>query len=201
MFIGKKVEENIRKKIKELESSDNIEDSLFYKKRNQILAETDIMDLYLQKYSKAHNKKIIGLDELIEYDSNSILRSEKSLKEDADSLMSFILKMDTVDFFDNMDSIGLNMRQAYRKQDIYKVYNEKQEQLRTVTKSFTNDFDSMDKLMKNILVDRNYKWMEKIPTLIQENPCFIAVGAVHLGGEDGLIKLLRRKGYKVEPVQ
>jgi len=48
---------------------------------------------------------------------------------------------------------------------------------------------------------RNENWMEKIPALIQEKPSFIAVGALHLTGEMGLIELLRNEGYRVEPLQ
>ncbi len=48
---------------------------------------------------------------------------------------------------------------------------------------------------------RNVNWMEKIPALIQEKSSFIAVGALHLTGEMGLIELLRREGYRVEPLQ
>ena len=48
--------------------------------------------------------------------------------------------------------------------------------------------------------DRNLAWAEQLPDLMQARPCFIAVGAMHLGGEKGLIQLLKGKGYKVKPV-
>ena len=35
----------------------------------------------------------------------------------------------------------------------------------------------------------------------QIQPTFFAVGAGHLTGEDGLLQLLRKKGYTVQPVQ
>lgn len=47
---------------------------------------------------------------------------------------------------------------------------------------------------------RNANWMKQIPTRIQSRPSFIAVGALHLTGEQGLIAMLKRKGYLVEPV-
>lgn len=52
-----------------------------------------------------------------------------------------------------------------------------------------------------MLYDRNLKWMDHIPQLISEKPSFIAVGVRHLPGKDGLIDLLRRKGYTVESVK
>ncbi|WP_256469764.1 TraB/GumN family protein [Flavobacterium humidisoli] len=57
-----------------------------------------------------------------------------------------------------------------------------------------------EKTKKQILDDRNQKWVKLIPELIKENGVFIAVGAAHLGGEYGVINLLRKEGYTVKPV-
>jgi uncharacterized protein YbaP (TraB family) len=46
--------------------------------------------------------------------------------------------------------------------------------------------------------DRNIRWMEKLPGYLGKGNQFIAVGAFHLVGEKGLIKLLREKGYTVK---
>ena len=35
---------------------------------------------------------------------------------------------------------------------------------------------------------------------MQSKSCFIAVGAGHLAGENGLINLLKKQGYTVEPI-
>lgn len=43
--------------------------------------------------------------------------------------------------------------------------------------------------------------MEKTPALINEKSTFIAVGALHLCGDEGLINLLREKGYTVSLVK
>jgi uncharacterized protein YbaP (TraB family) len=48
--------------------------------------------------------------------------------------------------------------------------------------------------------DRNHKWMKKLPEIMQEKSSFIAVGALHLAGEDGLLNLLEKSGYNVEQV-
>jgi uncharacterized protein YbaP (TraB family) len=45
--------------------------------------------------------------------------------------------------------------------------------------------------------DRNADWSKQLPAQLQANSCFIAVGALHLGGEKGLVKLLQKAGYKV----
>lgn len=55
--------------------------------------------------------------------------------------------------------------------------------------------------MTEFLDVRNKNWMEKIPILISKKPSFIAVGALHLTGENGLIELLKQEGFQVEPLQ
>ncbi len=51
------------------------------------------------------------------------------------------------------------------------------------------------------LVDaRNAEWMELLPTMMERERVLIAVHAVHLPGEYGLIHQLRKAGYEVRPV-
>ena len=52
-----------------------------------------------------------------------------------------------------------------------------------------------------LLVNRNKNWIPKIETIAKAKPTFFGVGAAHLAGENGVIKLLRKKGYKVEVVK
>ncbi len=55
-------------------------------------------------------------------------------------------------------------------------------------------------LYQDILIGRTQKWLPKIETQLAAEPTLIAVGAAHLVGDQGLIKLLRSKGYSVTPV-
>ncbi len=58
------------------------------------------------------------------------------------------------------------------------------------------DMADMDILLKN----RNENWVKQLKNILPNNNIFIAVGAAHLFGKDGLIKLLKKQGYKVTPV-
>ena len=54
---------------------------------------------------------------------------------------------------------------------------------------------------KEILLDkRNLRWIDKLTDLADNNPVMIAVGLGHLGGKNGLLNLLKEKGYSVTPV-
>lgn len=52
-----------------------------------------------------------------------------------------------------------------------------------------------------LLDNRNANWIPKIEKAAKEMPTFFGVGAAHLGGDKGVIMLLRKKGYKVEAVK
>ncbi len=51
-----------------------------------------------------------------------------------------------------------------------------------------------------LLAERNQNWISQIIKLGSEQPTFVAIGAGHLGGERGVINLLKQAGYMVEPL-
>ncbi|MBK3844175.1 TraB/GumN family protein [Paraburkholderia aspalathi] len=54
----------------------------------------------------------------------------------------------------------------------------------------------------NVMVgERNAAWMQTLPPLLDAGGAFVLVGASHLPGRDGLIALLRQRGYTVQLVQ
>ena len=52
-----------------------------------------------------------------------------------------------------------------------------------------------------LLNNRNKNWIPIIIKTIKDKPTFFGVGAGHLAGEEGVINLLRKKGYEVEAVK
>jgi uncharacterized protein YbaP (TraB family) len=52
-----------------------------------------------------------------------------------------------------------------------------------------------------LLDQRNRNWAEQIPAMAKQKSTFFAVGAGHLGGENGIITLLKQKGYTLRPVK
>lgn len=57
-----------------------------------------------------------------------------------------------------------------------------------------------EKTKKMILDQRNLNWIKDMPQMMKTESVFFAVGAGHLGGEFGVINLLRKAGYIVKPV-
>lgn len=74
----------------------------------------------------------------------------------------------------------------------------------------TEDILALDKVMtssgmmadyRSILLDeRNKTWVPKIEEAMKAKSVFVAVGAGHLGGELGMIQLLKDAGYSVEAI-
>jgi uncharacterized protein YbaP (TraB family) len=83
-----------------------------------------------------------------------------------------------------------NLEQSYLRQQIDSLYLHVVNSEGTISSSFNTRF----------IDDRNTKWVPIIEQSIQEKPSFIAVGAGHLGGPNGLIRLLQRRGYQLTPV-
>lgn len=92
----------------------------------------------------------------------------------------------------NLDSTKASFRQMleiYKQQDIQQM---------AALSSNDEDFGNYDEIM---LRKRNSNWIAVMAAAAKKKPTFFAVGAAHLGGDDGVISLLRRKGYKVTPVK
>ena len=67
--------------------------------------------------------------------------------------------------------------------------------------SIMTESEDMTAKFKEVLLDkRNKNWIPVIKEMTQQKPTFFGVGAMHLPGKTGVIKLLRAEGYTVEAV-
>jgi uncharacterized protein YbaP (TraB family) len=54
------------------------------------------------------------------------------------------------------------------------------------------------KVEQRLIVVRNHRMVERMQTRLREGKAFIAVGALHLPGNDGILNLLEQQGYLVK---
>lgn len=82
------------------------------------------------------------------------------------------------------------LAQLYKAQDIEKMIEDTKE-----------DLNKSDNMEEELLLKRNRNWIPLIGKMAKEKATFFAVGAAHLGGPEGIIRLLRKAGYTVEPIE
>ncbi len=75
-----------------------------------------------------------------------------------------------------------------------------QEDINGMQKMMDVDAPEMMGIGEDLLANRNSKWIPIMGKMMKEQKTLFAVGAGHLGGEKGVIALLRKAGYKVRPV-
>ena len=77
--------------------------------------------------------------------------------------------------------------------------------LQALAKEADAQLDQLDSNARDYFVSegidaRNLRMLRAMLPLLDQNRVFIAVGALHLPGESGLLTLLRKQGYRLEPL-
>ena len=141
-------------------------------------------DSYFQQIAMQQGKEVIGLE-----DVNTQIAL---LFGNADQKREALLLVETVSHREEGLREIETLNALYKAGEIDRLVEMAQEQGDPLAMT-PEEYDRM-------VDDRNLSWLEQLPDLMQARPCFIAVGAMHLGGEQGLVQLLRKEGYKVKPV-
>jgi uncharacterized protein YbaP (TraB family) len=96
----------------------------------------------------------------------------------------------------NIDSFSI-----YKKEFDTMMLEYKNQQLSAMEKLLAKSELGSDKKYEEILLTRrNINWIGQLKTIMHKESVFVAVGAGHLVGEKGLLSLLKKEGYKVEPL-
>jgi len=140
-----------------------------------------------------------GMEELIMRESRQYKKEIKGLETTEfqasifDSIPYEKQAKDLVNYIDSIDSykqVTMEMVEVYRQQDLEKM------------DSLMHKSDpGMDEYMDILLYGRNRHWVEQMPGIMKDHTILFAVGAGHLPGEQGVINLLRKGGYKVTPMK
>ncbi|MCF0056709.1 TraB/GumN family protein [Dyadobacter sp. CY356] len=148
---------------------------------NKILGcEPQSYEISLMSLAAKQKSEVIGLETIEE---QMAIFDTIPYNRQAEMLLSMIDKLpETKSEFHDMVEL-------YKKQDLQSLYN--------LTLKSEFGMDGQDEVM---LFQRNQKWIKRIDKVVHEKPTFIAVGAAHLGGEKGVIALLRKDGFRVRAV-
>jgi uncharacterized protein YbaP (TraB family) len=134
----------------------------------------------IYKILKNSSKKIEGLE---------------TIEDQIDVLDKLPIELQKTQIITAIDSatenqkIFLNIQKAYKAQNLQKI------------EDWIKNESKINLYPTHIfLSERNKKWIPKIISKINTNSSFIAVGAGHLTGDEGLINLLKKQGFKLKSI-
>lgn len=140
--------------------------------------EMKMIDLEIMQEALIQGKKLQGLE---------------TVSLQADFFKNYLTPKDLLQLVENYE---LYKKQTNEMLDLYL-----KEDLTALSEMMLNETVMTQKQRETLLDQRNVKWIEKIPEIMEDQSTLFAVGAGHLLGKKGIITLLRNKGYKVTAIK
>jgi uncharacterized protein YbaP (TraB family) len=96
--------------------------------------------------------------------------------------------------YDKVAEVHLQMIESYLAGDL--------QALQSLAAAQLNELDAgtRDYFTSKGIDERNRRMLATLLPMLQESRVFVAVGALHLPGDEGLISLLRREGFELSPL-
>jgi uncharacterized protein YbaP (TraB family) len=182
-----------------------------YKRLQSYFADTLKMPVMLLQRTKPYFLVALLYPKMMECNNPACVETElvKMAKEDGKE----ILGLETMQFQASVfDSIPYEWqaKELLKNIDSFSVYkNEfdtmlafyKAQQLDSLKSMISKSEFGSDQYSDLLLNNRNKNWVSQLKKIMQNESVFVAVGAGHLVGDSGVINLLRKEGYKVEPLE
>ena len=153
-----------------------------YMKKTQSFNPMELLDNYFQMLALQSGKSVIGF-ETVDFQMGVLYGSE--LPEQVDDLMCM------VDHFDEATELVDRITSAYFSQNFQQLESVLEEEMEGTCAATPEEEAAL-------LDDRNHNWINMMPDMMAEKPTLFVVGAGHLCGEQGVLKLLEGLGYTVE---
>ena len=156
-----------------------------YMKGNSSFNPMELIDNYFQMEALQNGKSVKGF-ETVDFQMDVLYGAP--LEKQVNDLMCM------VDHYEVTEEITNRITDAYFSLDLKKIEEVMEAESEI---DCTASADASDVLIYN----RNRNWVEMMPDMMAEQPTLFAVGAAHLCGEQGVLKLLEEAGYTVEGVK
>jgi uncharacterized protein YbaP (TraB family) len=140
------------------------------------------LDRALQATADGRGMNVFGLETL---DEQIAAFGEMSETDQVTSLRM------TLDLNPKIDSLFAEIKQAYLAGDL--------DRLHAMSLSMMGDDPQLIAFFEKQFIEmRNQRMAERMARHLRQGGAFIAVGALHLSGETGVLRLLEKRGYKVK---
>ncbi len=104
------------------------------------------------------------------------------------------LLRDAVDNQDKIDRMNAEIVALYKRRDLAGMLALNERYMKEGDPGVSRDLE------QRLIIDRNRLMAERMQPYLKAGSAFVAVGALHLPGDQGLLNLLDRRGYTVKPV-
>lgn len=145
----------------------------------------EVLDMVLYQKAQQAGKRLYGLETIHEqldvFDTLS-LADQVDLLEDA------------LEQSGDIDEIHAGLLAAYLRRDLAAMQLINDDVLASGNQRLARDFQG------RLVDDRNRRMAERMQPYLQQGNAFVAVGALHLPGAQGLLNLLEQRGYTVRVV-
>lgn len=159
--------------------------TVLYVKRHPGFNPMEQLDTYFQTEAQKAGKKVRGL-ETLDFQID-VLFGGKTMERQVEELMCFVNHVElNADLTDSLSVL-------YERQDIEGL-------VRLAEAKQNTACDPRPEELDRLIYGRNADWLTKMPAIMAEGTTLFVVGAGHLGGERGVLALLRKAGYDVAPV-
>jgi len=122
-----------------------------------------------------------------------------------------VIGLETVEYqIDRFDKMPDAMQEQLLRSELAEMETEKTS-LRTLLTAWQGgDAPAIEKMLlmsftdnpaayNSLITERNRNWMPQLEACLKRSsPCFVIVGAAHIVGPQGLLALLRQRGYRIE---
>ncbi len=136
-----------------------------------------------------------------EFELNSIAESANKSVSGLETIEFQMSLFDQISYQDQARYLVESIQQVdeggLMEDGIFKMYTSMN--INKMAQSLSSE-DGIEGLEDALLSDRNTNWIPLMVEQMRLRPTLFAVGAGHLGGDKGVIRLLRAEGYKVEPI-
>ena len=165
-----------------LRTEPELNDALLYRNESSIdnFQEDTYLDLYIYQTGKKLGKQTTGVE--------TFMGAQRMMVEAYIDMAGDKARKNNNEKSARYPDIGQQLQDAYRRGDLDML-----DSLNILTEAsplFTRKF----------LYDRNIIQAHSIDSIVKIKRLFAGVGAAHLPGKEGVIELLRAKGYKLRPV-
>ena len=143
------------------------------------------MDLSLSLRASGSGLSVVGLESL---------EQQLSFLQNMPMTMQLSLLEQAIAEYSQVSKVHDEMVSAYLENDLVKLQTLSDEQLQAVGQKESEYFTESGIRL------RNHRMAESLLPHLQDNKVFVAVGALHLPGEEGLLNLLRRQGFELSPL-